>query len=136
MEQGSTLRVRTGDLASSAQIIDAALTSGANRVDGVNFGIKEALAAREEALTLATRAARSKAAVMAAALDLKVTGVIEATTATKQSWGGYTNFAQNSRSEAASSGDDDGTVIPGSIEVWAEATVTFSAAEAGEPGPK
>ena len=123
----NNLRIRTSDFKAVAVVIDTGLAAGANRVDGVNFGIKEALAAREEALALATRAARSKAIVMAAALDLKVTGVIEATTASRQGWNAYSNFAQNSRSEQGGGQDDEGSVIPGSIEIWSEATVTFSA---------
>ncbi|MCX5691188.1 MAG: SIMPL domain-containing protein [Planctomycetota bacterium] len=124
----NSLRIRTSDFKAVAAVIDSGLAAGANRIDGVNFGIKEALAAREEALTLATRAARSKAAVMAAALDLKVTGVIEATTASRQNWNAYSNFAQNARSESGGGGEEEGSVVPGTIEVWSEATVTFAAA--------
>lgn len=123
----NSLRIRTSDFKAVATVIDTGLAAGANRVDGVNFGIKEVLAAREEALTLATRAARSKAGVMAAALDLKVTGVIEATTASRQTWNAFSNFAQSARSEQSGGQDDLGSVIPGSIEIWSEATVTFSA---------
>jgi uncharacterized protein YggE len=74
------LRVRTTDLKAVAKIIDTALGAGANLVHGVDFQIKEALEAREEALKLATKAAKRKATVMAEALDLKLGRVTGTTT--------------------------------------------------------
>jgi uncharacterized protein len=127
-----TLRIRTTDLKAVPKVIDAALAAGCNRVDYVQFGIKEALAAREEAVKLATQAARRKAGVMADALELRLTRVVEAGTTSHQGggWYGANRVSQVAQtvSEPAPSEDADSGVVPGKIEVWADATITFAAA--------
>jgi len=129
-----TLRIRTSDLKAVPGIIDAALGAGCNRVDYVQFGIKEAIAAREEAVKLATQAARRKAVVMAEALDLRLTRVVEAST-TSQQWGGWYNSNRISQMSnmagqgAQGDGGGESGVVPGKIEVWADATVGFGAGE-------
>lgn len=130
-----TLRIRTSDLKAVPGVIDAALGAGCNRVDYVQFGIKEAIAAREEAVKLATQAARRKAVEMAEALELRLTRVVEAST-TSQQWGGWYNSNRISQmsngyaSEPRGAGDGGGEsgVVPGKLEVWAEATVVFGGA--------
>ncbi len=130
-----TIRVRTTDLTSVARIIDAALGAGANRVEGVQFGIKEAIAAREEAIKLATHAAKRKAQVIAEALDLRLGRVIEATTSSAQNYGWYSAnrvsnmMAQQVANEAQGPSDDQSAVVPGKVEVWAEVSVTFAGVE-------
>lgn len=131
-----TLRIRTKDLKAVPRIIDAALAAGCNRVDYVQFGIKEAIAAREEAVKLATAAAKRKAAVMAEALELRITRVVEAGTNSHQYGGWYggnriSQMANSAPNEAGGGGEGggEGGVVPGKIEVWADATVTFGAAE-------
>jgi uncharacterized protein len=127
-----TLRVRTSDLKAVSRIIDAALAAGCNRVDYVQFGIKEAIAAREEAVKLATQAARRKAVVMAEALDLHITRVVEAST-TSQQWGGWyggNRISQMANVAGQGGGQGEGSgesVVPGKIEVWADATIRFGA---------
>jgi len=131
-----TIRVRTTDLTSVAVIIDAALTSGANRIDWVQFGIREAIAAREEAIKLATRAAKRKARTMAEALDLRLGRVIDASTSSQQyGWGGryqMSNMAQQVANEAQTPADDQSAVVPGKVEVWAEVSLKFAAVEGGK----
>jgi uncharacterized protein YggE len=124
-----TLRVRTTDLKAVPRIIDAALAAGCNRIDEVQFGLKEAIAAREEAVKLATQAARRKAGVIADALDLHLTRVMEATTNAQQYAGRYNANRISQMASAAPSPESGGdAVVPGKIEVWADATITFGAA--------
>lgn len=129
------LRVRTTEIGSVARIVDAALGAGCNRVDQVEFGIKEALAAREEAITLATKAAKRKAEVMAAALDLHLARVVEATTSSRQMGGWYGNRMSTSNvaqlaNESAGGGEgtEGSAVVPGKVEVWVDVNLTFTAA--------
>lgn len=137
------LRVRTTDLTAPPRIIDAALGAGCNRVDAVRFGITRAIEAREEAVRLAVGAARRKAAVMAAALDLRIDRVLSASTEAR-SYGGWSfggQISQMAGRGGGGGGDGDGgeagsAVVPGAVEVWAEATVTFAAAPAAaSPAP-
>ena len=130
-----TLRVRTKDLHSPANVIDAALAAGCNRVESVEFGLTAAIEAREEAVKLATKAAKRKALVMADALDLKIKRVVNASTSSGY-WGGWyggNRYANQAISQMASSGDSSGgpedksPLVPGKIEIWAEASVTFGA---------
>jgi uncharacterized protein YggE len=123
----NSVRVRTADLKATARIIDGALKAGANRVDGVSFGIKEYLAAREEALAMAVKAARRKAEVMAGALDLSLGRVLNLSESSgPRYYGGMNRLAQvqaaNSAGEAA---PGEESVVPGQIEVVVDVTVSF-----------
>lgn len=127
-----TLSVRTSNLESPAQVIDAALQAGCNRVNHVSFTLKELLEAREEAIKLATKAAKRKAEVMAEALDLKLERVSHANTTSNQ--GGWSNqmgnWAQlNAANTRADGGGADGgeVVVPGKIDVTAEVSISFVA---------
>ncbi|MFO0861206.1 MAG: SIMPL domain-containing protein [Phycisphaerales bacterium] len=122
-----TLRVRTTDLTSPAKIIDASLAAGCNRVDGVSFGIKEALEAREEAIALATKAAERKAKVLADALNLKIARVVRASTSADRSYSArYVQAANvfNSTEETGGSG----AIEAGQVEITATTIVSFAAA--------
>lgn len=125
-----TLRVRTTDLKSPARIIDTALAAGCNRIDGVVFGIKEALEAREEAIRLSVRAAKRKAEVMAEALDMRIVAVLEASTSSP-SYGGWRTsnvMSQVAFDAGGGQGESAEIVVPGKIEVVVNSTVTFVAA--------
>ncbi len=121
-----TLNIRTTDLKAAARIIDAGLKAGANRVDRVAFGIKEAIGAREEAIRLAASAAKRKAGVMAGALDLEIVGVEAANTDVTE-YGGWGNrMAQNVNNDAGgpeTEGQD--AYVPGTVEVSSMVSVTF-----------
>jgi len=58
-------------------VIDAGLGAGANRLDGVSFGLREDQGARAQALTEAVSAARSKAQALAQALKVRLVRILE-----------------------------------------------------------
>ena len=118
--------VRTNDLDVAPKIIDAALSSGCNTIESLEFGIKEALAAREEAMVLATKAAKRKAEVLAGALEVKLGRVKHTETTSPNSWGSnrFSNMAQSVRSDPGSSDDQD-AFNPGMVEVWATVNITY-----------
>lgn len=131
----NTIRIRTTDLEAVPRIIDAALAAGCNRVEYVSFGIREAIEAREEAIKLAAQAARRKALVLAEALDMELVRVD--TASTHSQLGGF--YAQNRMAQMANvamdSGPGDATnpVVPGKVEVWADASITFIARPRNAP---
>lgn len=134
-----SLRVRTKDVKSPARVIDAALGAGANRVDGVEFGIREAVEAREEAIRLASKAAKRKLQVLAHALDLRVVRLVNVVSSTDQqgpwAYGNrFSNLAVND-AKTGGAGMSEGSVEPGMVEVTAEVTLT-AAGTAIEPGGK
>jgi hypothetical protein len=122
-----SLTIRTGDLKAAARIIDAAMKSGANRVGGVEFGIKEAIAAREEALKLAMQAAKRKAAVMAEGLEVRLGHVVNAGEESQRYGSRMSQMTSNFAREGGEGGSAaEGAFEAGKVEVWAEVSVTFA----------
>jgi uncharacterized protein YggE len=76
--QASTMvSVRLKDLTVIGPVIDGALAAGANRLDGVSFGLEDDAAARAEALTRAVLEARSKAETIAKAFGVQLGEILE-----------------------------------------------------------
>ncbi len=73
----NVVSVRLDDLAKVGPVIDAAIGAGANRVEGVDFQLKDDREARESALQQAVAEARGKARAIAAALDVKLGAVLD-----------------------------------------------------------
>jgi uncharacterized protein YggE len=80
----NSVTVTTGDLARVGPVIDAASGAGANQVSGLSFRLRRDQPARQRALTEATRAAVTKAQVVAQALGGRVLRVVEVQEATAQ----------------------------------------------------
>ena len=75
----NTVSIRIENLSLVGAVIDAGLKAGANQLEGVQFGLRNELPSREEALKQAVLEARSKAQVMADALRVNLVEVLEAT---------------------------------------------------------
>jgi hypothetical protein len=58
-------------------VVDAGLGAGANRLDGVSFGLQNDEAARADALARAAAAARAKAGALAKALNVRLAEIVE-----------------------------------------------------------
>jgi uncharacterized protein YggE len=61
----------------AGEVIDAALSAGANRVASLNFEVKDATSAREQAMTQAVERARRDAELVAKAAGGRVAGLLE-----------------------------------------------------------
>lgn len=72
-----TIEVRIDDVTRTGDVIDAALASGANQLQGVTFTLKDDADAERRALQAAVREARGKANAMATALGTRVERVVE-----------------------------------------------------------
>ena len=90
-DRGETPRVRgyrvtnqvsleTTRLDAVGTLIDAALGAGANRVDGISFGVSDPQVAESEALREAVQRARASAETMAQALGVPLGPLLHATT--------------------------------------------------------
>ncbi|MGH7827320.1 MAG: SIMPL domain-containing protein [Candidatus Binatia bacterium] len=75
----NVVRVKTGDLDSVGKLIDAAMQTGANRINRLVFTLKDEHGAQLQALRLASTKARAKAEEMANALGLEVIRILSAT---------------------------------------------------------
>lgn len=73
----NVVAVRLTDLAKVGPAIDAGLEAGANRLEGVAFGLQNDLPVRKEALRRAVREGRAKATAIAEALEVELGEVLE-----------------------------------------------------------
>ena len=80
----NTVTVNTRSLDLVGALIDSAIAAGANRVNSLNFSVKDDTKARTEAIAIATRDARAQADALASALDVKLGKVLKATTVSEQ----------------------------------------------------
>ena len=74
---GNTIEVTVEDIKLIGKVIDAGLGAGANRLEGVSFGLKNDLTQRTDALRKAVEEASQKARTMAQALDVSLGSVRE-----------------------------------------------------------
>lgn len=72
--------LRTGQLERLGELVDQALSAGANRMDGISFELREAEAVRAEALRRAVERARASAQTIASALGVRLGPVLDAST--------------------------------------------------------
>lgn len=75
--------VHLTELSRVGSLLDQALAAGANRVDQVRFGLAKQDAVQGEALRQAVARARKSAEVLAAALNVKLGAVVDASTVTE-----------------------------------------------------
>jgi uncharacterized protein len=76
----NSITAQTGAMDLLGKLIDAAVAAGANRVNYLNFSLKDDTHARSEALAAASRDAQAQARALAASLGVKLGRVIKATT--------------------------------------------------------
>jgi uncharacterized protein YggE len=76
----NSITVETGDLKGVGALIDSAIAAGANRVNYLNFSLKEDGKARAEAIALASRNAQTQAQALAQALGVRLGRIVKATT--------------------------------------------------------
>ena len=74
-EATNSVTIIVDDLNLVGKIIDAALNHGANRVDSLNFGLRNKTAYQDEALRLAVLDAKRKAEIAAQALGKNIVGI-------------------------------------------------------------
>ncbi|WP_408888697.1 SIMPL domain-containing protein [Myxococcus faecalis] len=79
----NVVSVHLTELSRVGSVLDQALAAGANRVDQVRFGLARQDAVQGEALRQAVARARKSAEVLAAALNVKLGAVVDASTVTE-----------------------------------------------------
>ncbi|MGH7778455.1 MAG: SIMPL domain-containing protein [Candidatus Binataceae bacterium] len=76
----NSIHVETGALDLAGPLIDSAIAAGANRVNYLNFTVKNNVKARSQAIAAAAHDAQAQAQALAAALGVKLVRVIRAST--------------------------------------------------------
>jgi len=118
----NTVSVRVLNLQQVGPVIDAGLDAGANRLEGVHFGLRNDLPARQQALEQAVKEARQKADTMARALGVRL-GRLQ----TAQEGGVHVNpppMMMAGTAEMRGRGDST-PVSPGEVEVGASVTLQY-----------
>lgn len=119
-----TVNVRFHDLARYEQFFSDVLKTGVSRVKGVEFRSTQIRKYRDEARTLAIRAAREKAVALAGAIGQTVG---KAYSIQEE---GYERAGANSQNNSITisgsySGSENSAFAPGTISVTAQVTVSF-----------
>ena len=117
----NTVSVRLQNLTLVGPVIDAGLKAGANQLEGVQFGLRNDLPARQEALKRAVEEARGKAQTMAEALRVNLGEVLEA------SEGGISvvDHVEAFTASRALVAAPETPVSPGQIQVNANVTIRY-----------
>jgi uncharacterized protein len=113
------LTVRVRDLAALGSILDAAVSDGANTMNGITFGLAEPTPVLNEARALAVADARARATVLATAAGVQL-GAIETITEGGAFAGPAPMFRQASEAVPIENGE---------VGMTASVTVTFAIAE-------
>ncbi len=119
------VRVTASDLAATGKIIDTATQAGANNVEHLQFTLKDDRAARAQALREAAAKARANAEAMAAALGVKITGVLLA----EQGGGDAVPHPVYAMARMAEANAAPTPVAPGAIEIRGTVALTVEIAQ-------
>jgi len=76
----NTITVETTELSLLGSLIDGAISSGANRINYLNFGLRDDTKARQDAIANASKDAQAQAQALATSLNVKLKRVVKATT--------------------------------------------------------
>jgi len=76
----NTITVETTELMLLGSLIDGAISAGANRINYLNFGLRDDTKARQDAIANASKDAQAQAQALAASLNVKLKRVVKATT--------------------------------------------------------
>ncbi len=122
----NVVQVTLDDLAKIGDVIDAATHAGANRVQGIQFMLRDQDAVRAQALREAATRARGEAEVLAGALNLKILRVltVEEMSPRVMPVRAYAGVARAAAAEVAT------PVEPGTLDINADVTLTV------EVGPR
>src|SRR5262245_34309309 len=118
----NVVSVRLQDLSLVGPVIDAGLKAGANQLEGVQFGLRNEVPSRQQALKEAVAEARGKAQAMADALNVDLREVIEV------SEGGVSvvpRVEMAGRVFTAAADVAQTPVSPGQLEIRASVTIRY-----------
>ena len=118
----NVVQVTLDDLARSGAVLDAATRAGANRVQGIQWTLRDQDTVRAEALREAATRARAEAQVLAGALDLRIVRVLTVEESSPQIVPLRTHVAM--ARTAAGAAEAPTPVEAGTLDVSASVTLT------------
>ncbi|MFZ0241721.1 MAG: SIMPL domain-containing protein [Desulfobacterales bacterium] len=128
---GNVIEVQIEKLERLGDVIDAGLDAGANRLEGLSFGLGNDGDARRQALRLAVAEAEAKADAIARAMGVDIIGIKQI------SEGGVSLVRPQMDSAAAFSARAAATPVQaGQVRIEGSVTVSYYITEAEAPGPE
>jgi uncharacterized protein len=119
----NVVEVTLDDLGRIGDVIDAATRTGANRVQGIQFTLRDAESVRAQALKEAATRARAEADVLAGALGLRILRVLSVEESSPRFVPIRMNMMAGARTAAAAA-DVTTPVESGTLDVSAQVTLT------------
>jgi hypothetical protein len=119
----NTVTIRLDNLSLVGPVIDAGLKAGANQLEGVQFGLRNELPSRQQALKQAVNEARGKAEAMAEALHINLGEVWDVSEGASVS--PRFEAPLNGRVFSAAAADVATPVSPGELNVTATVTIRY-----------
>jgi uncharacterized protein len=119
----NVVTAQTDDVRRVGPLVDAALAAGANRIQGVRFGMRDPDRARDVALRDALRRARAEAAVLAEGMGVQLGRVLDVSTTTVPGMPYPVAYRMREMADAAASAATP--IEPGQQTVHATVTVVF-----------
>jgi uncharacterized protein YggE len=113
----NSITVQTETLNLIGPVIDAAIAAGANRINSLQFKLRDDTAARSEAITSATRNAQAQAQALANALGVKLGTVVKASTEAQEPMPIMGNFAARAVNFAATPVQPTEVTVPASVSL-------------------
>jgi len=116
----NVVSVRIEDVGRVGAVVDAAMGAGANRVEGVSFGIRDEAPLRERALREATQEARRKAQTLAQAAGVRLVRIQTV------SEGGVSVTAPPMSLERFAAAEAAPTpILPGEVQIRANVSISY-----------
>ena len=115
----NTVEVTTGDLSSIGRLLDSGIKAGANRIDGLQIGLKDEQAMRLQALKAAGERARAQAEAIASGLNARIGALLAAEEGTS------IRPITEVRAMAVAAARAPTPIEPGSVEVRVTVTVEY-----------
>jgi uncharacterized protein len=122
----NVVEVTLDDLGRIGDVIDAATRTGANRVQGIQFTLRDQDAVRAQALKEAATRARAEAEVLAAALNLRIVRVLDV----EESSPRFVPIRMSMMAGTRAAADVATPVESGTLDVSAQVTLTVEVAPA------
>jgi uncharacterized protein YggE len=126
-----SVQVTLREVARFEAVLTATLLAGANVVHDVSFTTTELRKHRDQARSMAMKAAREKAIALAKELDMKPGRPRAITEGGGGFWGGYgawggrRGYSQNASQNVGGGGTVEGTMAPGQVSVTASVSIVF-----------
>lgn len=115
------IKITTSDLEVVGKIVDVAIKAGANKVQGIQFDIKDKHSMQLEALNNAVIQAKEKAKVMAEAAEIALGGI----TNMNENFSSYTPMVNTIALRAEAMSQNTTTINPGDVQVTATVSMNF-----------